>query len=247
MWSATVTSKSSSWDRGMARNNVLDQWRDTNITVLTVRWCIIATYHILIVVTIVIGLSCVWVTVSDQIFHGATECTRHWRETRWVNTDEEEKSVYKKKNKKPTSCWVIIRQADEWIAGTGLTVRETGGRDVVYHLVGLRWLHLHHYLKYINSVLESDWMIPGITWEAPSDSPSAGAGRSKCLCSQTGTPCAWQTYAWCSAPRTRSRPPSAALARRTWTAGRDPGILGWLPVVLLRMRKDRSVFEGLDL
>lgn len=97
MWSATVTSKSSSWDRGMARNNVLDQWRDTNITVLTVRWCIIGTYHILIVVTIVIGLSCVGVTVSDQIFHGATECTRHWRETRWVNTDEEEKSVYKKK------------------------------------------------------------------------------------------------------------------------------------------------------
>lgn len=78
-------------ETGMERNNVLDQRRDTND--LTVRWCIVGTYHIFIVVTIVIGLSCVGVTVSDQIFHGATECTRHWRETMWVNTGEEEQSV----------------------------------------------------------------------------------------------------------------------------------------------------------
>lgn len=99
MWSATVTSKSSSWDRGMERNIVLYQWQDTNITLSTVRWCVVGTYHILIVVTVVIRLSCVGVTVPDKIFHGAAERTRHWRETRWVNTDEEQ-SVCIKKTKK---------------------------------------------------------------------------------------------------------------------------------------------------
>ena len=154
--------------------------------------------------------------------------------------------VFNKKTKH-TSCWLVIRQAHEWIAGPGLTVGETGCWDVLDHLVGLRRLHLHQDLKGIDSVFKSERMNPGIMWEAPINPPAAGAGRSACLCSQTGTPCVWRRCAWCSAPHTLSRPPSAALARRTWIEGRDPGILGWLLVVLLRRRKDRSVWKGLDL
>lgn len=43
----------------------------------------------------------------------------------------------------PTGCGVVVRQADQSVAGTGLTVGEAVSWDVVYHLVGLRWLHLH--------------------------------------------------------------------------------------------------------
>ena len=71
---------------------VLDQWGDTDI-ILAARWCVVGTYHVLIVVTVVIRLSCVGVTVSDQIFHGATERTRYWGEKRWVRRDEEQQCV----------------------------------------------------------------------------------------------------------------------------------------------------------
>lgn len=37
----------------------------------------------------------------------------------------------------PTCSGVIIRQLDESVAGTRLTVGETGGRDVVRDLIGL--------------------------------------------------------------------------------------------------------------
>lgn len=37
----------------------------------------------------------------------------------------------------PTSSGVVVRKADQSVAGTGLTVGEAGGGDVVYHLIGL--------------------------------------------------------------------------------------------------------------
>lgn len=127
------------------------------------------TYHILVVVSVIVRLSCVGVAVSDQVLHGAAERARDCGQTHrcyfGCNQSIALKFYYSwrkccklflwpanlnpltvpvSRHSGPTSCGVVIRQPDQSVGGAGLTVGETGSGDVVDHLVGLWRLHLHY-------------------------------------------------------------------------------------------------------
>lgn len=108
------------------------------------------TYHIFVIITVIIRLSRVGVTVSDQVLHGAAKSTRHCGQTgnivniffllifnRNKPTTLFSGTVPMISINNITSGGIVIRQTDQSIAGTRLTVGEAGGRDVVYDLVGL--------------------------------------------------------------------------------------------------------------
>lgn len=75
MWSATVTSRSSSWGDVGNRSVLWQTGWEVHLSALP---CL--TYHILVVVSVVVGLSGVRVAVSYQVLHGAAERAGHWRE-----------------------------------------------------------------------------------------------------------------------------------------------------------------------
>lgn len=94
----------------------------------------------------------------------------------------------------PTCSRVVVWQANQSVARTRLAVGKAVGGDVVYHLISFCRLHLYYHLqdtitkqqqkfKYIS------WMPGGILVKPFVNKPFAAAGRSECLCSQTGTPC----------------------------------------------------------
>lgn len=123
--------------------------------------CAVITYHVFIVITVIVRLSGVGVAVSDQVLHSTTERTRHcghmghivnlihsqcwtlymelclhfWLPNDYVITCFDHIVFLEKYPGVHTSSGVVIGQADQSVAGTRLTVGEAGGRDVVYHLV----------------------------------------------------------------------------------------------------------------
>lgn len=144
-------------------------------------WCAIVAYHIFIIITVIIRLSCVGVAVSHEVLHSTAECTRHWKVKRKLLIDcmcsRSLWSLFKYPcSSLPTSSRVIVWQANQSVARTRLAVGKAGGGDVVYHLISFCRLHLYYHLQDIITKRQKSIQIYFL---------NAKGNTSRAICKQT--------------------------------------------------------------